>query len=51
MTTTMTVNIQLGTAFWLLIAVAIVGLVLWYKLGSEGMSRVLSGGWQDAFGR
>ncbi|MFC1918583.1 hypothetical protein ACFLWW_01220 [Chloroflexota bacterium] len=51
MTTTTTVNIELGTAFWLLIAVVISGLILYSKLGSEGMSKVLSGGLSDAFGR
>ena len=51
MTTTTTVNIELGTAFWLLIAVLVAGLILWSRLGSEGMSRVLSCGLKDSFGR
>jgi len=50
MATTTTINIQLGSAFWLLIAVLIGGLVLWSVVGSEGMSRVIRGGWQDTFG-
>lgn len=50
-TTTTTINIQLDTAFWLLIAVLIGGLILWSKLGSEGMSRAIRGGMSDAFGR
>ena len=50
MATTTTVHIELGAAFWLLIAVLVCGLILWSKLGSEGMSRVLSGGVSDAFG-
>ena len=49
MTTTTTVHIELGTAFWLLVAVLIGGVILWSKLGSEGMSRVLSSGVRDAF--
>ncbi len=49
-TTTTTVHIELGAAFWLLIAVLIGGLVLWLKLGSEGMSRVIRGGLRDTFG-
>jgi hypothetical protein len=51
MITTTTINIQLGTAFWLLIAVFVVGIMMWSKLGSEGMSRVLSSGVRDAFTR
>ena len=51
MTTTTTVHTELGTAFWLLVAVLIVGVILWSKLGSEGMSRVLNSGVRDAFGR
>lgn len=51
MVTTTTVHIELGTAFWLLIALLIVGGVSWSLLGSEGMSRVIRGGLQDAFGR
>ena len=51
MTTTTTVHIELGTAFWLFMAVVIVALILWSKLGSEGMSRVLGNGVKDAFGR
>ncbi len=51
MTTTTTVHIELGAAFWLLMAVIIGALVLWLKLGSEGMSRVLGDGVKDAFGR
>ena len=51
MTTTTTVNIELGTAFWLLLFVLIGGLILWSQLGTEGMNRVLSGGLGDACGR
>lgn len=51
MTTTTTVHIELGSAFWLLIAAIIGGLVLWSVLGSEKMSRIIQGGWQDAVGR
>ena len=41
MTTTTTLHIELGTAFWLLIAVLIGGVILWSKLGSEGITRVI----------
>ena len=51
MSTTTTVNIELGTAFWLLIAVLIGGLILWSKLGADGMSRVIKGGIQDTFSK
>ena len=51
MTTTTTVHIELGTAFWLLVAVMIGGMILWSKLGSEGMSRVFTTGVTDAFNR
>ncbi len=51
MTTTTTVNIELGTAFWLFIAVLIGGLILYSKLGSKGMSKAIRGGINDAFGR
>ena len=49
MATTTTINIQLGAAFWLLIAVIIGGLVMWSLLGMEKMSRVINGGLQDVF--
>ena len=51
MATTTTVHIELGSTFWLLIAAIIGGLVLWSMLGSEGLSWVVRGGFQDAFGR
>jgi hypothetical protein len=51
MTTTTSVHVELGTAFWLLLFVLIVSIVMWTKLGSEKMSKVLSGGIRDAFGR
>ncbi len=51
MATTTSIHIQLGTAFWLLLFVLIVGIVMWTKLGSEKMSKVLSGGIRDAFNR
>jgi len=51
MTTTTTVLIELGTAFWLLVTVIIRGMILWSKFGSEGMSRVFSSGVHDTFGR
>ncbi len=51
MTTTTSIHVQLGTAFWLLTFVLIVGIVMWAKFGSEKRSKVLSGGIGDAFGR
>lgn len=51
MTTTTTVHVELGTAFWLLTFVLIVGIVMWVKLGSEKMTKVISGGMGDAFRR
>jgi hypothetical protein len=51
MATTTTVHIEMGTAFWLLMAVIIGAIILWLKLGSEGMGRVLSNGVKDTFGR
>ena len=51
MTTTTSIHVQLGTAFWLMLLVLIIGIVMWAKLGSEKMSKVLSGGIRDAFGR
>ncbi len=41
MATTSTVHIELGAAFWLLMAVIIGALILWSKLASEGMSKVI----------
>lgn len=49
--TTTTVHIELGTAFWLLVAVLIAGLVLWSVLGSERMAEVIRGGVEDTFSR
>jgi hypothetical protein len=49
MTTTTSIHVQLGTAFWLLVFALIVGIAMWAKLGSENMSKVLSGGIRDAF--
>ncbi len=43
MAITTSVHVELGAAFWLLIAVLIEGLVLYFKLGSEGMNRVIRG--------
>ncbi len=51
MTTTTSIHVQLGTAFWLMLFVLIVGITMWAKLGSEKMSKVLSGGIRDAFNR
>jgi len=51
MMTTTSINVQLGTAFWLMLFALIVGVVMWAKLGSEKMSKVLSGGIRDAFNR
>jgi len=51
MAKTTTINIQLGSAFWLLIAVLIAGGVLWSVLGSEGLSRAIRDGMRDSFGR
>lgn len=50
MTTTTTIDIQLGTAFWLLLFFLIVGMVVWAKLGSEKMGKIVPGGWKDALG-
>lgn len=50
MTTMTTIDIQLGTAFWLLLFVLIVGGVMWATLGSEKMVKIVPGGWIDAFG-
>ena len=50
-TTTTSIHVQLGTAFWLMVVVLIIGLVMWAKLGSEKMGKVLSGGIGDAFNR
>ncbi len=44
MTTTTSIHVQLGTAFWLMLFVLIAGIVMWTKLGSEKMGKVLSGG-------
>ena len=49
MATTTTVYIQLGAAFWLLIALLIAGGVLWSLLGSEKLSSAIRSGLQDAF--
>lgn len=49
MTTTTSIHVQLGTTFWLLLFVLIVGIVMWTKLGSEKMGKVLRGGIRDAF--
>ena len=43
MTTTTSIHVQLGTAFWLLLFVIIAGIVMWTKLGSEKMGKVLEG--------
>jgi hypothetical protein len=51
MVTTTTINIQLGTAFWLLVALLIAVGILWLVLGNEGMSRAIRGGLQDSFNR
>ena len=51
MTTTTSIDVQLGTAFWLMVFVLIIGIVTWAKLGSEKMSKMLRGGISDAFGR
>ena len=48
---TTSINVQLGTAFWLMVFILIIGIVMWTKLGSEKMSKVLSGGIRDAFNR
>ena len=49
--TTTTVHIELGTAFWLLMAAIIVGLVLWSVLGSARMASIIRGSVDDTFGR
>jgi hypothetical protein len=51
MTTATSIHIQLGTAFWLMLFVLIVGIVLWAKLGSEKMSKVLGGGIRDVLNK
>ena len=51
MVTTTSIHVQLGTAFWLMVFVLIIGIVMWAKLGSEKMRKVLSSGIRDAFGR
>ena len=51
MTALTSIHIQLGTAFWLMLFVLIIGSVMWAKLGSEKMGKVLSGGIGNAFGR
>lgn len=48
---TMNVQVQLGTAFWLLIAVLIGGFILWGTLGTERLVRVIRGSVADTFGR
>ena len=50
-TTTTTIHVDLGWAFWLLMAVLILGIILYSKLGSEKMNRAISGGISDALGR
>ncbi|MFC1953513.1 hypothetical protein ACFLWR_05230 [Chloroflexota bacterium] len=49
--TTTSIHVQLGTAFWLMLFVVIIGMVMWAKLGGEKMGKVISGGIGDAFGR
>ena len=51
MTTTTSIHIELGAIFWLLLFMIIVGIVMWTKLGSEKMSKVLSSGINDVVGR
>ena len=51
MPTTASVHVELGTAFWLMVFVLIVGIVMWAKLGSEKISKMLSSGIRDAFYR
>ena len=51
MATTTSIHVQLGTAFWLMVFVLIAGIVMWAKLGSEKMAKVLSNGIGDAFNR
>jgi hypothetical protein len=43
-TTTTSIHVQLGTAFWILLTVLIVGGVMWVKLGSDKMGKVISEG-------
>lgn len=43
--------VKLDWAFWVLLAVLIVGLILWKFVGSEGLSRVLQGSLQDSLRR
>ena len=50
-TTTTSIHVQLGTAFWILLTVLIVGGVMWVKLGSDKMGKVISEGIGDAFGK
>lgn len=51
MTTTTSINVQLGTGFCLIVFVLILGIVMWAKLGSEKTGKVLSGGISDVFNR
>lgn len=51
MTTTTTINVELGTAFWLMMLVLIAGIVLYSKMGPDKMRRVLNSGIGDAFGK
>lgn len=51
MATTTTIDIQLGTTFWLLVAVIIIGIVLWFVLGKEGMKKAVEGGVSSTFPR
>lgn len=36
------VNIQLGAAFWILLAIALIILFLWFKVGSAKLSEMLT---------
>ena len=43
--------VKLDWGFWVLLAVLILGIILWKFVGSEGLSRVLQGSLQDTFRR
>jgi hypothetical protein len=51
MATKTTLNVQLGTGFWLLIGAILLGLVLWKVLGTDRLASTIRAGWRDAVGK
>lgn len=51
MATTTSIQVELGAAFWLLMFPLIAGMIMWAKLGTDKMGRVINGGLGDAFRR